>query len=261
MRQLLQQLTQPAQRVVGVFACLPDHLHGFLVDLPETPLVLPLLPRGATFALDDVGVYEAVKPLHDRQRLGHADAVTSRRGPLRVPDETLQRAAEAHLVVREIHAHTGLGIRDEGHLIEWSEAVEKPGCRIEDRPERTGPDVHLIDRQHDPSPVRRRQVAGIETLRLVNLRLSRGLNVDLDQIGGDHAPCFPIDLHHEVRREQIVDRSSVPIHDRDVHSNEIDTRAEPGALDRLRRLRGLRCWLFLRRDEREGGHDARGDGQ
>ena len=121
--------------------------------------------------------------------------------------------------------------------------------------------MHLIDRQHDPSPVRRRQVARVETLRLVDLWLSRGLDVDLDEIGGHHAPRYSVDLHHEVRREKIVDRPSVLIHNRDVHGHEIDTRAEAGALDRFRRLGGLRGWRFLRRDERERGHDARGNGE
>ena len=54
-------------------------------------------------------------------------------------DETLQRAAEARLVVREVHAHAGLGIGDERHLIERTEAVEKPGRRIEDGRSDPGP--------------------------------------------------------------------------------------------------------------------------
>ena len=150
-----------------------------------------------------------------------------------MPDEALQRAAQAHLVVREVHAHAGVRKCDERDLIEWSKTVEKAGRRIEDRTERPWPDAHLIDRQHDPPPLRRSQVAGVEALRLVDLWLSPGLNVDLDEIGRDHAPDDAVDLHHEVRREKIVDRSPVLVHDRDVHGHEIDTRAEAGSLDRF----------------------------
>jgi hypothetical protein len=168
-----------------------------------------------------------------------------------VPDEALQPAAQAHLVVREVHTDSGIRKCDEPYLIEWSEAIEKRGRGIENRAERPRADAHLIDRDDNPSPGWRRQVAGVEAwaFRLVNAWLSPVLDIDLDEIRGNHTPRGSVDLDDEIRREKVVHRLSVSINDRDIDGHQIDTRTESWALDRS----------LLGRDQRERGDGAQGD--
>ena len=61
----------------------------------------------------------------------------------------------------------------------------------------------------------------------------RGFDVDPDVVGGHHAARLAVDLHDEVRREQILDRLAVSVDDRHVDRNDVDPGAESRPLRRL----------------------------
>ncbi len=175
--------------------------------------------------------------------------MTRRRARL-VADEPLHGQLQAQLVVGEADARSGLGIGDEGDLIERTQAIDEALCGGHDRAQRTGPDVDLIDRDDDLPAVGRRQVARVERLALVGHLPLRRLDIHLDQLGRDHAAHLAVDLHREVWRAKILDGTPVSIHHRNIDGRQIHTGSERRPLDGLRRLSWLRRLGCLRRRRR-----------
>jgi hypothetical protein len=152
-------------------------------------------------------------------------------------DDALHRLANAEPVRREVRARARLGKRDEGHRVERGEPVEKLHRRIHDRLHARRGDVELIDGNDDLTAVGGSDVARVVRLCGIGGPLPGLFEIDLDQIRRHHAAGFAVDLHREVGRGQIFDRSSVPVDDTDIDRDQLDARLERRPL-RRRLLRG-----------------------
>ena len=71
--------------------------------------------------------------------------------------------------------------------------------------------------------------------------VSRGLDVDLDELGRDDAARFAVDLHQEIGREQVLDRAAAAVDDGDVDGDDVNAGAERRSL-----FRGLRLLALVR---------------
>ena len=109
---------------------------------------------------------------------------------------------------------------------ELAGGFEEGACTAEPNPE-------LIDRDDEHAAVRRLQVGGEQRFERIGRLTLRGFHVDSNVVGGDDAARLAVDLHHEVRREQILDRLAVAVDDRHVDRNDVDPGSESRALRRL----------------------------
>src|SRR5688572_4199721 len=238
-RQTLENLPEAEHRLVGVLADVPGDLRRLRDDVALALRALHRVTRAA-FAVHDRDERQLVALLLDRDRFRDADVVLTGGGARLVADEALHRQAQLQLVGREADPRSRLGIGDERDLIERAQLIEEPLRGRHDRAQRSGSDVDLIDGNDDLPAVRRRQVTRVERLALISNLLLGGFNIDLDQFGGNDAANFAVDLHSEVWRTQIFNRSSIAIDHGDVNRDKVHTSPERWSLDGVRRLTGLR---------------------
>ena len=99
--------------------------------------------------------------------------------------------------------------------------------------------MQLVDGEHDHPPVGRRLVGREDRVERIGTLPARRLHVDLDELRRDDAPLGPVDLDHEIGREQILDRTAAVVGDRHVNRNDVDAGAEGRSL-----LLGLRLLAF-----------------
>ena len=154
-------------------------------------------------------------------------------------DDRLHRALDAKTIVGEVDDRARGRIGDEADTIGRAERVHEAGRRLQHAARGAGADVELIDGEHDHPAVRRRLVGGEDRLEGIGGLLARGLDVDLDELGRDDATRFAVDLHQEIGREQVLDRTAAAVGHGDVHGDDVDAGAERRSLFRRLRLLAL----------------------
>ncbi len=88
----------------------------------------------------------------------------------------------------------------------------------------------MIDRNDEHAAVQRLEVGGEQRLERIRRLTLRGFDVDPDLVGRYHAARLTVDLHDEVRCEQILDRFAVAVYDRHINRNDVDASSECRAL-------------------------------